>query len=416
MKSATIIGGGIIGYLTAYYLNKEGWKVTVLEKNSSAFGCSYGNAGMIVPSHFIPLAAPGIVYKGMKWMFNPRSPFALKLKFDKHLLSWLWKFYRLSTEEHVKKHMILLRDLHLESTKLYNEISKEPDIQMGLDHQGLLMLYNTHEGEKEELEIAEKAETLGLQVRNYPSLELSVLEPDIQLDVLGGIHYLSDSHINPGKLMNSLYRYLENRGVEFVYNAHLKNILYKDQKVLSVITGDAEYKSDEYLITAGVWTSQLVRNLGYSIPLQAGKGYSFDVKVTNGETLRTPTILTEAKVAITPFQGSIRFAGTMEISSVSENINRKRVEGIVRSIKQYMPDFHYLKAQELSIWHGLRPVSPDGLPYIGRINNLQNLSVGTGHAMMGVSLAPITGKLLSDMLNDKSPVMNISALDPLRFS
>jgi len=409
-----IIGGGIIGLSSAYYLEKAGHQVTIIEQSDLSDGCSFGNAGMIVPSHIIPLAAPGMISKGIRWMFNSTSPFYVKPRLSGDLIKWGYHFYRNSTKEHIAKSAPALKEISLLSKAMYQQLSSELPFDFGYQERGLLMLYQTKETEHEEIETAVFANKQGVEARVMSADEVQALEPDVKVQVRGGIYFPGDAHITPQSFVNQMITYLKNRGVIFHINTVVTDFILGDGRIKSVHTDKGEHSFDEVVIATGSWSGILTSKLGLSLPMQAGKGYSFTVPdiVKN---VRIPSIFLEARVAVTPMGNSLRFGGTMEITGVDHRISMNRVKGIVDAIPNYYPEMKVAMPDHDKIWHGLRPCSPDGLPYIGRSNKISNLILATGHSMMGLSLGPGTGKLVSEIANHSSTSMDISAFEPGRF-
>lgn len=412
-KNVIVIGGGVIGICTAYYLQKAGHDVTVLERDKEPDGCSYGNAGMIVPSHFIPLAAPGMMEKGFRWMLNSESPFFVKPRLSRSLAQWGWRFYKSATEEHVKAAAPLLLKLHQASKKLYEELSS--DLEFGYQPKGLIMLYKSKEAEQEEREQARFAESLGNSARILNRTELSELDPNISMNTIGGVYYPEDAFLDPNALMTVLTKQIKSAGVRVEYGVNVSRINLKNRKVDSIESIKRKYAADEFVLAAGAFSSELARKLPISLPLQAGKGYS--VTVDNpAEISSICSILTEARVAVTPMGDKMRFAGTMEIAGNDLSISKNRVRGFLKSITDYYPKFPYSDLSGLEVWAGLRPCSPDGLPYVGRFKKVTNLISATGHAMLGLSLGAVTGKLVSEIMESSEPSIDMSLLDPDRYN
>ncbi len=267
MKTETdvlVIGGGAIGVCSAYYLSKQGRAVAIVEKGDIGSGSSYGNAGLIVPSHSTPLAEPGMISKGIKWMFNPESPFYIKPRFSCELISWLWKFWRACSKRQMNRSIPVIRDLKIK------------------------------------------------------------------------------------------------------------------------------------------------------LPIQPAKGYSVTFKRPPGCS-RIPFVLAEAKVALTPLGDALRFAGTLELAGLDLSINMRRVQAILKAVPGYLPDIHPENLERIEIWRGLRPCTPDGLPFLGRPMAYDNLILAAGHAMIGISLSPITGKLVSQLAANERPLIDLAALNVERF-
>jgi D-amino-acid dehydrogenase len=415
-KSVLVIGGGVIGRCVAYYTRCRGFDVTIVDRSQGhGGGCSFGNAGMIVPSHFVPLAAPGMVKLGLKWMFNSRSPFYVKPRLSWDLLRWGMHFSRACTAARVDRAAPLLRDLSLLSRTAYEELNGVLGDDFFLVCRGLLMLCKTDRAMEEEAGLAARAVALGIPAEVLDAAGVARADPSITADVAGGVLFPKDCHLSPTAFMASLGRELERIGVRTVSGTAVTGWRTSSGQVDAVRTSAGDISADEYVLAAGVWSATALAGLGVKLPMQAGKGYSLTVE----QPRQLPglcSILTEARVAVTPMNGTLRFGGTMEIAGLSESISRKRVEGIIRSIPKYYPAFTPADFDGIKPWAGLRPCSPDGLPYVGRFGQYRNLSAATGHSMMGVSLGPVTGKIIADVLSGEEPAVEIGLLSPDRYS
>lgn len=416
-KKVIIIGGGVVGLCTAYYLVKEGHEVTIIERDTILQGCSFGNAGMIVPSHFVPLATPGIIGQGVRWMLHAESPFYIRPRLNRRLINWGIKFYKAANTRQVQQAMPHLRNIGLFSRQLYQALQQDKELSnFGLKPSGLMMLYKTEKVAEEEIEVAHKANTLGIEAQVLNRKALHKIESEALPDVIGGVLYPGDAYLLPQVLLQSLKDYLQNKQVTIIENTQVENIVLNGQSVLGIETQNGLIKGDEYVLAAGIWSSDLAKKLRVRLPMQAGKGYSFMVADHPTQKIKTPSILCEAKVSVTPMQGQVRFGGTMEITGYDESINLKRVNGIAKAIPQYLPSYQVDLPKKSQVWHGLRPCSPDGLPYIGRIRQLNNVNIAAGHAMMGVSLAPATGKLIAENITHKALSIDIKAFSPERYN
>lgn len=411
-KEISIIGGGIQGLCCAYYLLQEGFKITVFEPNTEATGASYVNAGYLTPSHIIPLAAPGIIAKGLKWMLNSSSPFYVKPRWNTDFLRWSWGFYKSSTSKKVKQAIPVIKEINLLSETCFKNIKESGHLgDFQLENKGLLMLYKTQKAGKAEQAIAHNALDLGLGV-TFPSInELKTLQPNLNSKIIGSILYRCDSHTTPTEVMPKLKNYLISKGVVFI-KKQVTGFNLKNNTITALKTKNISYPTHEVVLAAGVWSSQLSKLLQLNIALEAGKGYKIDVFRETGITL--PAILMEAKVAVTPMNGFTRFAGTMELSGINSNIKTKRVNAIAKAAEAYYTNLKITAAEKAAATSGMRPVSPDGLPYIGRTQKYRNLCLATGHAMMGWSLGPATGKLITEIITNKPSSMNLNAFNPDR--
>lgn len=409
-----IIGGGIIGLSSAYYLTKAGHQVTIIEQGDLKDGCSFGNAGMIVPSHIIPLASPGMISKGIRWMFNSTSPFYVKPRLNGDLVKWGYQFYKHATKEHVNNSIPALKGLSLFSKTHYQQLAKELPFDFGYHERGLMMLYQTRETEHEEAETAAIANDHGIEARVLSPEEVQQLEPDVKVNVRGGVYFPGDAHITPQALVSQLIKFLKDKGVTFIINTSVTDFVVEHGKIKSVETNQGKYVFEEVVIATGSWSGLVASKLKISLPMQAGKGYSFTLQNVE-KNIRIPSIFLESRVAVTPMGTTLRFGGTMEITGVDHSISMNRVRGIVDSIPHYYPDMKVSMPKKEEIWHGLRPCSPDGMPYIGRSKSLSNLIFATGHSMMGLSLGPGTGKLVAEIVAGQKTSVPISAFAPDRF-
>jgi D-amino-acid dehydrogenase len=411
-KEVIIIGAGIIGLCSAYYLQKEGHKVTVIDKSDITSGASFVNAGYITPSHIIPLAAPGMITKGIKWMLNPSSPFYIKPRLDKDFLQWSWAFKKSASSKKVEKAIPVIKDINLFGRDLYEEIKASGDFNFHYERKGLLMLYKTDKAGEEEWKIGQRAIKEGLNVKNISSEEVKKMEPNANIDCKGAVYFDSDAHMTPKEFMAEMHSYLKLKGVVFYTNEEVKDLSVSEGKISEIITSERKLNPDEVVLAAGSWSPLLTKKLGIKIPIQAGKGYRINVDRETGITI--PAILVEAKVAVTPMNGFTRFAGTMEIAAINDKINPVRVKAISKAAADYYQGFKINQEELNQVDCGLRPCSPDGLPYIGRTEKYKNLTIATGHAMMGWSLGPSTGKLVSEIISDKKTSLDLHPFHPDR--
>lgn len=415
---AIVIGGGIIGLSSAFYLQRSGWEITVLDKGDFTDNCSYGNCGYICPSHFIPLATPGIVKQGFKWMWNSKSPFYVQPRLDWSLINWGLKFVRSATKNHVATAAIPLRDIAIISKEEYESWLGIPGFDFAYQQKGLLEIFQTEAGAEHAKHTVEKAHELGLSDTKLLSKEeLDALEPHTRINGLGAILFNCDAHCYPNKLMQQLIVYLKQQGVKLIANEEVTGFEKKNKKVNKVITAkNNAFDADEIVVATGSWGRETAKLLGTRIPMMPGRGYSVTLE-DSPYKVNYPAVLLEGRAAITPMDGNkIRFGGTMEITSHKTPPRMNRVQGILDAVKRFYPDFDVPLPAKEKIWYGYRPCSADGLPYIGRIKKYSNVTIATGHSMLGLSLGAGTGMLVNEIVNEKKPSMDISFFNPLRFS
>ena len=405
-KKVVIIGGGIMGVCSAYFLNKEGHEVTIIDKSNFSSGASFVNAGYITPSHIISLAAPGIITKGLKWMFNPSSPFYVKPRLDKDFLQWAWAFKRSSTKQKVAQSIPVIKDINILSRELYIAMKSSGDLDFHYEHKGLLMAYKHDKAGEQEWEVGKKAIQLGLKVENLTAKEVEALEPKANLNIKGAVYFHSDAHMTPGGFMKNMLSYLRENGVTILAEEEVKDIIISNNSIKKVVTNKQEITADEFVMAAGSWSPLISKKLGIKMLLQPGKGYRINVAQETNITI--PAVLLEAKVAVTPMNGFTRFSGTMEIDKINHKINPIRVNAIANSASEYYKGLQISTEDKEAAQCGLRPVTPDGLPYIGKTTQYNNLTFATGHAMMGWSLGPATGKLVSEIISNQKSSLDLN--------
>jgi D-amino-acid dehydrogenase len=337
----------------------------------------------------------------------------MKPRLDAEFLKWSWYFHKSSTKAKVEKAIPVIKEINLISRELFTDIRNSGDLgEFQLERKGLLMLYKTEASYLHEKEVADRASFLGLEVSDLNKSELEMIEPNVNIDAEGAIHYKCDGHTTPTEIMPKMLNYLKSVGVNIFINEEVLDINTGNGVIKEVITDKNNYHPDEVVLAAGSWSGELSKKLNLKLSLQGGKGYRINVARNTGISM--PAILMEAKMAVTPMNGFTRFAGTMEFSGNNNVVRKERVLAIANGAHSFYPDLEINSAEIENAKTGLRPVSPDGLPYIGKSASIKNLTIATGHAMMGWSLGPATGKLVSELINDKKTSMNIAAFSPER--
>jgi D-amino-acid dehydrogenase len=411
-----VIGGGVIGVCAAYYLARQGTRVTIVERGEIAAGSSYGNAGLIVPSHAVPLAAPGVLWRGIKWMADPESPFYIKPRLDPALLSWLWKFRAHCTEAHVRRAVPLIRDLSAASLALYEELAAIPGFDFGFRQDGVLMVCCTEAGLAGGRHEAEMLESSGIKTRVLDGAAARALEPTLAPGVVGAVHFPGDAHVTPDRFVRGLARIAGELGVDVRTGTEVLGLETRGRRVIAVETTRGPLPCGEVVLAAGAWSPQIARALDLRLPIQAAKGYSVTYRQPPGGP-RIPMLLVEARFAVTPMRAPggdlLRLGGTLELAGLDLSISRRRVAAIVRGVRRYLtldgdPSL-------VEIWRGLRPCTPDGLPFVGRPRAWDNVIVASGHAMIGVSLGPVTGQLVAQIAAGEKPLVDLTPLSPDRF-
>lgn len=414
MKKIIIVGGGINGLCAAYYLQKENYQVTVIDRGDISNNCSFGNMGFLSPSHFVPLASPGIIAEGLKYMLSSTSPFYIKPRLDSGFIRWALKFYKSSNQKTVERHARPLSDLLNLSRRLMNDIRDEIGDVFDMEEIGCMMMCHTAGAFEDELKLLEGAKKLHLEVEVLNRQQLQDREPDVELDIYGALLFKDDAHIHPGKFMVALKNYLQQKGVTFQLHTEVIDFKRNHRKIESVITDKGDFTADDIILSPGSWLPEVAKKAGIKILLQGGKGYSYTYDHVE-KNIRYPAILVDGRCAITPWKHTLRIGGTMEFSGNNDNVLVKRMEGIYNSVKRFYPGLKIDFPPKDKIWTGLRPVSPDGMPYIGYAGNYENLLVSGGNAMLGISEGAAAGLIIADILGGRKMPVDISTFNVNRF-
>ena len=409
-----VIGGGAVGICCAYYLSVLGKSVAVVEKNDICSGSSYGNAGLLVPSYSIPLAAPGAVAQGLKWMFKPQSPFYIKPRLDRELLSWLWKFRGACTRQHVRRSIPVLRELNMASLNLFEELAAGEGLDFGLKRRGIVELFNTGKALKAGIEDVRLLREFAIEGRILEAGELKELTDGLRTNAVGGIYFPQDAHLIPDRFVRQLARRVEEKGVNLFAATEVLDFDVSGRRVKTIKTTRGTIAAEEIILTAGCWSADIARRLRFKVHMTPAKGYSITYRKPS-PCPALPINLAEARTILTPMENMLRFAGTLELAGFDLSINLPRVQAILKAVSAYLPDINPDALELIEVWRGLRPCSPDGLPYIGRLPRYDNVIIATGHGMLGISLAPVTGKLVSQLSAQQIPTIDMTALSVERF-
>ncbi|MBK8522324.1 MAG: FAD-dependent oxidoreductase [Chitinophagaceae bacterium] len=410
----TIIGGGVIGLCSAYYLQKEGYEVTVIERGDITDGCSFGNMGYMSPSHFVPLASPGIIAEGFKHMLSSSSPFYIKPRLDWDLMQWGWHFWKNSNTATVKKNAPHLNNLLQLSRALINDMRTEIGDTFDMEEKGCLMMCKHQKTLDHEFHLADDAEKFGLKVERLLKDDVQKLEPDVELNVAGAVLFKDDCHFNPGKMMIALKNNLEKKGVKFQLNTTVTGFEKANDTISAVITDKGKFDCEQVVVATGSWLPVVAKMMGIRLLLQPGKGYSHTYQHVE-KNIKFPAILVDGRCAITPWGHQLRIGGTMELSGINNKVLINRMQGIYDSATDFYPGLKIDFPAADKIWNGLRPVTPDGLPYIGKVSKFVNVTIAGGHAMLGISEGTGTGKLVTEIIKQQPTSININAFNPQRF-
>ena len=412
-----IIGGGVVGVCIAHALTQRGTRVILIDKGEIGSGASHGNAGWVVPSHSIPLATPDAVKNGIRWMSNPESPFYIQPRLDPALWAWLVQFAWAARDSAVQRAIPLLRDLNAASRTLYDQLAATPGMDFGYQQKGMLTVFKTAQGyaggEHEAHVLHEFNQACTLLSRD----ETLGMAPMLKPDVAGGLFFADDAHLDPAAFVPQLAALAQQQGACLLTHTEVHGFETDDWRVVKARTSQGEIVAEQFVLAAGAWSPRLASDLHLRLPVQPGKGYSVTVPwLEEAAPLpQMPISFAEARAVVTPLDKRLRIAGTMELAGLNTAVNPRRVNAIVRAAQAHLTGLDDLVLEQSEVWAGLRPCTPDGLPVVGRSPVLPNLIVATGHAMMGISLGPITGKLVAQLVYEEPPDLDLTQLRVGRF-
>jgi len=407
-----IIGGGITGLCTAYYLIKRGERVTLISRDPVSDGASAGNAGILAAGH-LPLPHPGLSAKALRWILDREAPLYIPPRLDLGLLRWLWNFHRACNHRQVAHCMDILTPLGLKTMECWREILTENDVRCDFRPGGWLNVFRSEAGRREATGEADLVRDLGYEVVPFSGQELREKEPAFGPAVSGAFHYRDSASLDPRAFMESLAGRLEGLGVEFVWGDEVTELIVEKGKCSGVrLASGAEVLGGSTVLAAGIWSTKLAEAAGLKLPMQGGKGYHLDLP-TPSPALGTAAVLMEDFIAVTPMAGRLRLAGTVEFSGVNRDLVASRVRMLSTGAAEYLPEISAVDA--LGKGCDLRPCTADGLPVLGWAPQIDGLLISTGGAKMGMTLGPALGQLAAEMLLDGQPSLDVTSLRADRF-
>lgn len=409
-----VIGAGSIGVNSAYFLAERGVKVTLLDKGDVCHGSSWGNSGLIVPSHSIPLASPGVIWQGIRWMFNPNSPVYIRPRINRKLWSWLWRFRAACTEDNLRKGSRALRDLGEKSMKLYDAFEDMGGFDFSFEKNGVVVLYSSEAGYRRGLEEVKLLRSLGLVAEDFDRAAVMKQLGDTETTAIAGTYFPRDAQLAPADFVRGLARKAENIGVEIKTYTEVQGFERQGRKVVGVRTNKGIMKADEIVLAAGSWSTGVAETLGLRLPIQPSKGYSVSYERPSNSP-KLPVMLSEPKTTVTPMGKMLRIGGALELAGMDLSIDARRVNAMIVAAKQFLPSINFDNLPLIRTWAGLRPTLPDGLPLLGRPKTFNNLTLATGHSMIGISTGPASGMIVAQTVLGERPFMDIRMFDPDRY-
>jgi len=412
VTKVVVVGAGAVGLACAYYMRREGAEVAVLDKGEPGAGCSAGNLGWISPSLSHPLPAPGVVREALTGLLKPGNPLYVTPSAMVRHPRWFYDFWRNCAPSRYERALRANLELSRLTRGLFDELEKHDDVSFEYHKNGLLYVAdNEADLDKKHAYIASSCAPSGVAPARLSRDELLRMEPDLSDKLAGALYMANERHVRPESLTWALWEWLGAHGAELRANTEVTDLQMTGSRVTCVeIQSGGSVEGDHVVIAGGVWSNRLTKKVGYTFPLTAGKGYS--TTITEPElTLNHPLYFGTAGVS--PFESAVRFGGTMEMSGINDRVNPARVEAIRRSISAYFNA--PLRGSEETVWCGMRPMTPDGVPVLGKIPRTGNAFLATGHVMSGISMALSTGHVLSELILGGREVIDFAPFSPDRF-
>ncbi len=424
-KHVVIVGAGIVGASSAWHLAQMGWDVTVLERGSrESLGesASGGNAGLLSIGHY-PLTRPGASRRGLKWMFSKTAPLYIKPRLDRELVEWLWNFHLHCNTRHLDRSMRLLGAMGWQTLAILEQMLEREGIQCDYARDGWLDVVRQPEHMAVAENEARSLEPLGYSWERLDGAALRKRDPCFREEVAGAIHMKDSAHCSPVDLIVGLVHALPRHGVTVRFDAEVKRFRQLPSGAVTGVqlSSGEMISADAVLLAAGVWSDALARTAGLAIPMQGARGYHLQLEYPDDSPVAPPStgmVLHETFVAVTPMKRAgkqqLRLAGTLEIAPLGQPWMRERLAMLLKGSHAYLNGIDQLIPS--GEWAGYRPCTSDGMPAIGGVSSKPGLFVATGHAMMGMTLGPVTGKAIAQLIAGDKPCVDLSMLNPERFA
>ncbi len=401
---SVIIGGGIIGLFCAYYLRKQGQSVLIVDKGPAERASSHGNCGLISPSHIVPLNKYSLILNSLGRIFTNNAPFRIKPHWNRDFIKWSVRFLRNATAKRVFRNTKAIYDIIVSSRQLYDQVLGTENLDCDWSTEGIRMVFKTRRGFEDFRTNNDFTSEFGIRAKPLVGDELLRAEPSLRKDVYGSWFFDIDAWLRPDSLVSELKNLLVKSGVDFREQTEIAQFQISKRTVRHVEAKDGSgFEADNYVLATGVWSPVFQSQLGIDLLIVPGKGYSITMK-SPSLVPKTPCIMAERQVVATPWNASFRLGSTMEFAGYDQSLNPARLEALKWSSTQYLKEPY--TDEVLEEWYGWRPMTPDGVPIIGKSPKQDNLYIAAGHGMLGLSMAPGTGKLISELVTGEEPYID----------
>ncbi len=415
-----VIGGGVIGLACAYYLAESGRQVHVIEQETVGSGASHGNCGLLFFSDLPPLCQPGAIGKGLGRILDRHAPLFIALDFDISKYLWLLRFAAKCNPAHLRRAVIARANILRLSHQLYRELFAGTPVDCDWQRKGVLLVYKEQGDMDGYAAVNALLESYGLAARALSGKDTVKLEPALRPEVCGSWYHEIDSHVRPEKLVRALQAVALRKGVVIEERCGVRAFETTGGRISAAVTDRGRYAADTFVLAAGAWTPFVSKTARVRVPIQPGKGYSVTLR-RPAVCPRIPCYLYGPRVVATPWSDGLRLGGTMEFSGFNLNLDRTRLAGLTQAARDYLNpstggEHPSAGGTVLEEWVGMRPMTPDDLPVIGRSHIWPNLILASGHGMMGVTMATGTGRLVADLAGGVTPPFDPAPFDPARFA
>lgn len=409
VDKAAVIGGGVVGLATAYHLSKAGIEVVVIERDRAGSGASRGNAGEVCPTFSVPLAAPGVVKASLRGLNRRDSALYIRPQLNLGLAQFLLGFARSTRPRVYQAGVQALATLARDAVGDFHAMVND-GVRFEINDRPFLYVYDSREAAEANLAVMRQTPDLDIELpeRASDGDELQELEPALS-ETTCGFALPGQIAIDPSAFVDALADKLRTMGVEIREGARVTAV-EETPRGVSISSTAQTFVADAAVITSGVWTAELARSLGSRLPIFPGKGYSFSVQVSPAPTHLIA--LETAHVGLTPLGELTRVAGTMELDSNPDRFDRRRIDAIIHSARPFLDGVDW-KSRSAE-WVGPRPMTPNGLPYIGAVGGSDRILVAAGHNMLGVTLAPGTGRAVAGLLAAGDPGLDLAPFAPVK--
>lgn len=407
-----IIGGGVVGVCAAYELAMAGAPVVLIERGAIAGEASWGNAGQMAIGH-PPIPRPGLATQALKWMFDPMSPLHISPKAGWSMLPWLWSFWRACSPAQLQRSMVTLAEMGRQTKPLFDAYVERESIDCDYRHAGIMDVFRTEGGAVGGRKFVEFMQQYGFDVHWLDGAEVERREPAFRAGVVGAAFNAESTSLDPAKFVEGVAAGARSRGADLRANTSISRIVTDDGAVRAVELSTGErIETDCVVLAAGIWSTEIAKSIGVRIPMQGGKGYHRDIE-QDEPRLTTPCVLAERFVACTPINGRLRLAGTLEFTGVNSVMRRERLNALSIGASEYLTGVD--GKAPITEWCGLRPCPADGLPIVGWAPRVRGMCVATGHSMLGMTLGPVTGKLVKQLVLEEEPSLDLTPMRVDRF-